>query len=80
MKKESKQIEVKILAYIKSFATSPLASHRWVSPTQIGLHLGKDYDAASSYACYHLKKMIDKGIVSRYNGKYIATQTNETNN
>lgn len=72
MKNKSSEIEDKILAFINSFSTNPLLSFRYVTPTQIGLHLGKDYDIASSYACYHLNKMRKKGIVIRYNGKYIS--------
>lgn len=36
-----------------------------MTPTEIGMYLGKSYGAASSWACPILKRLVDMGAVVR---------------
>ena len=40
------------------------------SPTDIGLHLGFDYNGASAKVNRSLKKFVNEGILKREKGKY----------
>lgn len=54
-----------ILNYLKS-------QKFFSSPTEIGLHFGKSYNNASSWACFSLKKLVQVGKVKKIGRKYSA--------
>lgn len=49
----------KVLNYLKYI-------NRDVTPTQIGIALGYDYNKASSSVSYSLKKLCEEGLIKRY--------------
>lgn len=46
-------------------------TNRWMSPTEIGLQLGYDYDQASSRVNRYIKELLADGLIERIPpGKY----------
>lgn len=44
---------------------SALSANGPMTPTEIGMYLGKSYGAASSWACPILKRLVNMGAVER---------------
>lgn len=55
------------------------AGDMWISPTEIGLAIGKkEYTSASSWASSSLKPLVQKGLVKRSSkGRYKLVQDSE---
>lgn len=52
----------------------------FLGPTEIGLKLGKEYSAASSYCARSLKKLVKAGLVIKGLGQYRALSEKEISN